>query len=62
MADSIIYPKELGDVFDRALDKCYERVSAREEDSIAFLVLMNVEGEIVYLQGNLIQKQYMFAL
>ena len=46
MADAIYYPKELGDVFDRALDRCFERICAGEEDSIAFLVVMTMDGAI----------------
>ena len=46
MADAIYYPKELGDVFDRALDRCFERICAGEEDSIAFLVVMTMDGVI----------------
>jgi hypothetical protein len=46
MTDAIIYSRELGNVFDRALDRCFERVVAGGEDSISFLVLMNMEGEI----------------
>ena len=46
MADAIYYPKELGDVFDRALDRCFERIFAGEKESVAFLVVMTMQGEI----------------
>ena len=46
MTDAIYYPKELGDVLDKALDRCYERLNAGEEDSIAFLITMNFDGKI----------------
>jgi hypothetical protein len=45
MTDMIFNPKELGDVFDRALDRCFGRVGY-EEGPIAFLVLMDTEGVI----------------
>ena len=44
MTDEIFYPEELGYVFDRALHRCFERICAGEEDSIAFLVVMTAEG------------------
>lgn len=46
MADAILYPKELGDVFDRALDRCFERIFSGEKGSVAFLVVMTTDGEI----------------
>ncbi|MFC1740063.1 hypothetical protein ACFL0N_01120 [Pseudomonadota bacterium] len=46
MTDTIHDPKAIGDVFDRALDRCFERVVLGSDDSISFLVLMNNKGEI----------------
>jgi hypothetical protein len=45
MTDTIFNPKQLGEVFDRALDRCFGRIGY-EEGPIAFLVLMNMEGVI----------------
>jgi hypothetical protein len=45
MTDMICYPRELGEVFDRALDRCFGRVGY-EEGPIAFLVLMDMDGVI----------------
>ena len=45
MTDMIFNPKELGQVFDRALDRCFGRVGY-EEGPIAFFVLMDMEGVI----------------
>jgi hypothetical protein len=46
MVDAIYFPKELGDVLDRALDRCFERVYVEDEGPIAFLVIVNTESEI----------------
>ena len=39
MVDVIYFPKELGDVLDRALDRCFERVYVEDEGPIAFWLL-----------------------
>ena len=46
MTDAIYYPKELGDVIDKAVGRCLERINAGEEDSIAFLITMNFDGKL----------------
>ena len=46
MADMILNPKELGEVFDRALDGCFEHIFAGDKDSVAYLVIMTLDGEL----------------
>lgn len=46
VTDAIYDPKAIGDVFDRALDRCFERIVLGSDDSISFLVLMNMKREI----------------
>lgn len=46
MADAILYPKDLGNVFDRALNRCFERIFAGQKSSLAFLVIMTTDGDI----------------